>query len=469
MRLTKSHFLIFREEPIHFWASLHNEETTRHFSEFQQHLAIQGQITEKLAKTYLEQVILPRYDNAELLWQPEYTDGEFYAKVDALIYDKSTNSYDLYEIKATTSPDNYLDDIAFQQTVCEATIYINRAFILHLNKAYHRSGNLDLSALFTVTQMDEPIKKARSKIKASRDEMGRVAKLPNTNTLVACTKPNACPCKHLCHPALPKYPIYDLPYISRSKITALRARGITSIKDIPADFSLSEKQRNVVDAVQAGQPFIDKDAIQQELAKIIYPIAFLDYEAVLTSIPKYDGYYPNQNMAFQYSLHILENETADLKHYEFLGDDDSDPARSLVEHLAASIPNSGSIIVWNKSYEGGINKALVDRYPDYRDFALALNDRIYDLMQIFSQRKYIHPDFHGSASIKHVLPILVPLMTYKNMLVAHGGQAVQAWNELTRNDIPSDKKNELRRNMLAYCKQDTLAMVEIYKVLRCIH
>lgn len=81
MQITKSGFLIFLQEPIHFWASLHDAESSRHFGEFQQHLALQGQAVERLAKVFLEEIVLRSYGDAELLWQSEYRDGDFYARL----------------------------------------------------------------------------------------------------------------------------------------------------------------------------------------------------------------------------------------------------------------------------------------------------------------------------------------------------------------------------------------------------
>lgn len=468
MRITKTSFLNFLKQPIHFWAILHDEITNRRFGEFQQHLALQGQATERLAKAYLEEIILPQYQDAELLWQAEFIDGVFYAKLDGLVHNKSTNQYDIYEIKASTTPSNYVHDVAFQHMVCEANINVGHTYILHLNKAYHRAGELELSELFQITQMDNDIQSIHNNIAFARQLAVKVASLPDADSLSSCRKPKDCPCPHLCHPDLPAYSIYDIPRIKKDKIATLLSQGIVSIEDIPNDFPLSDLQRSVVSVIQNGSPVINHDAICQTLAEIKYPIAFFDYEAVITAIPAFDGYHPNQNMAFQYSLHVLREENAELEHYQFLADGDGDPAYGLVQQLAHNMPDDGSIVVWNKTYEATINKGLASLYPEYREFALSLNDRLYDLMLVFSKQLYQHPDFHGSASIKSVLPVLVPTMTYVDMPVGHGGQAVHAWNQMTADDISDVDRAKLRRDMLAYCEQDTLAMVEIWNFLKTL-
>jgi hypothetical protein len=45
------------------------------------------------------------------------------------------------------------------------------------------------------------------------------------------------------------------------------------------------------------------------------------------------------------------------------------------------------------------------------------NDATYDLMDIFSQNMYFDLGFHGSSSIKKVLPIMVPGMKYDDLAV----------------------------------------------------
>ena len=466
--ITKSDFLQFRESPIHFWAACHDEQTSRSFNEFQQHLAAQGRETERMAYTYLDSVVLPTYEDAELIWQAEYTDGLFYAKLDGLIHDKIRNTYDLYEIKASTKPDKHLEDIAFQTLVCEANIRINHAYLLHLNKDYLRSGDLQLADLFVCTKMDEDIAGVRDEIMTAREACVRSSQLQDPHNLEPCYKPKDCPCRHLCHPDLPAYPIYDVPRISKDKLNTLRSAGILSIHDIPNDIELSEKQQAVVDVIRSQQPAIDRRSICESLSEIAYPIAFLDYEAALTAIPAYDGYHPNENLAFQYSLHVIETSGADALHYEFLGDGYGDPARHLVAHLSQHMPQAGSVVVWNKTYEQGINTLLGRSYPEYEAFTQNMNARIYDLMNIFRDGHYHHPDFRGSYSIKAILPVLVPQLSYAGMPVAHGGQAVHTWNLLTAPEISTSEKQQLRTELLAYCRLDTLAMVEIWRELQSL-
>ncbi|MGO8814557.1 MAG: DUF2779 domain-containing protein, partial [Terriglobia bacterium] len=57
-------------------------------------------------------------------------------------------------------------------------------------------------------------------------------------------------------------------------------------------------------------------------------------------------------------------------------------------------------------------------------------------------------------------------MTYKGMAVSQGSEAGLAWEKMVRAEAGSDERRKLRDDLLAYCKQDTLAMVRLLEVLR---
>jgi hypothetical protein len=75
---------------------------------------------------------------------------------------------------------------------------------------------------------------------------------------------------------------------------------------------------------------------------------------------------------------------------------------------------------------------------------------------------YVDIPFAGSTSIKKVLPVVVPDLTYEGMDVASGTDAMEAWIRLIT--MPNGaEKDQLREAMLEYCKLDTYAMVRIFE------
>jgi hypothetical protein len=96
-----------------------------------------------------------------------------------------------------------------------------------------------------------------------------------------------------------------------------------------------------------------------------------------------------------------------------------------------------------------------------------VNDRIYDLMKVF-KKDYLHPDFQGSASIKKVLPVMLPELSYKTLNIQNGTMALSEWEKMINGGLHKDEREEIRKNLLAYCKLDTLAMVEIFNKLKML-
>ena len=159
--------------------------------------------------------------------------------------------------------------------------------------------------------------------------------------------------------------------------------------------------------------FYDIEAIESRLAELEYPLYFLDYETYPAAIPVFDGCYPFQQVPFQYSLHVQKDSSAPIEHKEFLHIDDSNPIMNLTHQLRKDMGNIGSVIVWNKSFEGKCNSDMAEQVPELSDFLLGINTRFFDLEEVFKKQMYVDKGFLGRTSIKNVLPILVPNLTYK--------------------------------------------------------
>jgi len=79
---------------------------------------------------------------------------------------------------------------------------------------------------------------------------------------------------------------------------------------------------------------------------------------------------------------------------------------------------------------------------------------------------YFDLKFKGSASIKKVLPVLVPNMSYDWLNIWKWDIAMQTLKNLISWRISdNDERIKKIKDLLVYCRQDSLAMLEIYKVL----
>lgn len=465
--ITKTDFLRYLDTPMHLWAEKHDQLETV-LSPFNQHLLKQGKEIEKLGEEFLIRLFAAQGLDPKIDREQTFKDRNFQARVDVIVFDSDEDVYDLYEIKSSTSiKKEHKYDVAFQRLVCEATISVRNVFIVHVNKEFIRDGALDVSSFFTLLNMNDEIEKLRNEVAAARKEAWKIAESDTPEGISECMKPKDCPCPKLCHPELPEFSIFELARLHKNKLRELKGSGVLAIQDIPDDFPLTERQQKQAAVVKVGKPLINYSVIKAELGKLEYPLYFLDYETFNPGEPWYEGYKPHQHMVFQYSLHTVASYGTKPEHFEFLSTDAVDPGIKIVEHLSRHIGETGSVIVWNKPFEAGKNREMAERYPDYREALENINDRIFDLMEIFSKGYFIHPDFHGSASIKKVFPVLVQDndLNYEELSISKGDAAMMAWKEIMTGETAQKDIPKTRQDLLRYCEQDSIAMVMVWEVL----
>lgn len=133
--------------------------------------------------------------------------------------------------------------------------------------------------------------------------------------------------------------------------------------------------------------------------------------------------------------------------------------------MTKHIQPKGTVISWNKSFEKGVNSDIAERLPEYREAMERINNQMYDLKDIFSKQYYVHPDFQGSASIKKVLPALVPNLKYSDLVIHEGGQASEQWWFMVGPNTSKEELEDISKNLKIYCGLDTYAMYAIWKHL----
>jgi predicted RecB family nuclease len=195
------------------------------------------------------------------------------------------------------------------------------------------------------------------------------------------------------------------------------------------------------------------------------PACYLDFEAMMPPIPLYEGTRPYQTIPFQWSLHTIDGDGM-LNHKEFLADGVNDPRRQFAETLVDTLAWSDDPIIVYSAYE---HTRLKELAADFFDLSKALNAliaRLADLLPIVRSAIYF-PEFGYNNSIKSVSPALCPGFSYDDLDgVADGAAASGAFLQLASGALTVlNEAADLRTQLLAYCKRDTLAMVEVHKAL----
>lgn len=490
MTLSKSEYMMFLKHPAWLWLKKHDKAKLPEIGLATQAMFDNGHLFELYAeKLFPESVRLGFNNYPEYASLPTRTTKALNSGVKTILQGRietssvtcifdvldrvAGNVFDLYEIKSSTSVKiDHEYDLAFQVVVLEqASLTIRNVGVIHVNNRYIRNGEIDTKEITKLTDVTEAVRLLIDETKINIQQA--------LKTIQSDTPPSMSPrfvrlgpidewlaiYKSL-YSDLDPHSIYHLATLKPQLIGELEDLGITHIKDIPDHIALTDKQKRQIHVTKNNQRLIEKEKINNFLKNIQYPIYFLDYETLSSVIPSFDGIRPYQQVPFQYSLHIIENPTAPIQHKEYLHIKNTHPGLPLLQKLKEDIGETGTILVWYEKFEKARNKELGEMFPEYAKFMQSVNDRVIDLMTPFAEGWFVDKDFYGSASIKKILPILVSELSYKELNIQEGASAQRLWMETILDGKNAEQRDKIMSDLREYCKLDTLAMVQLYKVLQ---
>ncbi|MBS3108508.1 DUF2779 domain-containing protein [Candidatus Woesearchaeota archaeon] len=468
--LTKSNYIIGLSCPRHLWLKFHDSDKIQENDAQTKYLFEQGKIVGNLAKKLFPGgVDIPEDFNLNLkktqelikqrktLFEAGIIAENMYARADIFVPIK--DEWDIIEVKSSTSvKDDHIHDLSFQKHVYQlAGLKIRKCFILHINNTFVKNGEIVPKDFFIQKEVTKEVDKAIVGIQNRIDTMMAIInnkEPPKVNIGNGCNNELDCPSED-CWNFLPEEHVFEL-YRGGKKSLELFEANIRSIKDIPDECKLSDKQGIQRKCAKTGKVYINKVHIRKFLNSLTYPLHYLDFETFMTAIPIYDGTKPYQQIPFQFSLHV--DNANEMKHFEFLHNSKNDPRPSFLWEMKNALGTEGSIIVYNQPFEISRLKELALAFPEYKDWIESVLKRIVDLMQPFRDFDYYSPAQKGSCSIKDVLPAVTG-KSYEGLDIADGGSASVSYFEMVF------KGKELRKELLEYCKMDTEGMVLIVKKL----
>ena len=485
MRLSKSRYLSGCQCPLKLWYDCYERELATPPGAVQQAIFDTGTAVGELARERYPGGKLVEFDHfhsaealaqtSELLVDPAvpsiYEAAFLYrdvlVRVDVL--ERTPTGWNLVEVKSGTKfKDGVHDiDVAIQLWVLRgAGLVVENAGLLTLNRGYVYDGvSYDLEQLFLLHDCVDIAESLQSEVEQNIEAFMAMLDAGAPPFVVPgeqCSKPYDCAYYAHCTRGLvlPEYPVSELPGIRSRNIERLNADGVDEIAGVPDDYPLTPLQDRVRNAVLTQTEYIS-DNLGNALSSIRYPVYHLDFETFTPAIPRLAGTRPYDAIPFQYSLHV-EYEDGRVEHLEFLHEEDSDPMAVLAASLIEALGDDGTVCVYS-GYEKRIINALADRFPEYSDSLYAILDRLWDLLPVLREH-YYHPDFHGSFSIKKVLPVLVPELGYDDLTIQDGQTAGLSYlNSLVESDI--QVRQRMLADLKAYCGMDTEAMVRLREAL----
>ncbi len=492
--LSKSEYIMYLKHPAWLWLKKHDKKMLPEVDDNLQARFDAGNLFEEYAEKRFKDVLRVGFNGyQEYSSMPERTQkalkdgaktlsqGRFEANfageqitcivdIVELVGDKT---FDLYEIKSSTKvKPEHIDDLAFQVVVLESAGYsVRNIGVVYCNNQYVRSGALDelsLSVKQDVTsKVEQKLESTKRNIEAALTVVG-ASDMPDPTprrTKMGAIK-DWLEIYLALRPTQDKYSIYNLCSAAAEQLGQLEDLHISSIADIPDNFALKPKQKRQVEATKQASPIVNIAKIKKFINSLQYPLYFLDYETLSSIVPPFDGLKPFDQLPFQYSLHIIQEPGGDLLHKEFLHTLATNPVPELLQQLQADIGESGTVLVWWEGFEKSCNELMGKLMPEHLTFLEDVNSRVIDLMKPFSEGYYIDRDFMGSASIKNVLPVIAPELSYKDLDIQEGGSAQRLWMQAVYEDkFDQSEKAKLMESLRQYCELDTYAMVRIFEFL----
>jgi len=422
-----------------------------------------GRMLPPFSETALSESAAAIAQGEQTLFEATMSAAGMIARADALV--PCEGGWELIEVKSGKMPEDgvpkadYIDDIAFTLCVAQmAGVPVVRASLMLLSREYSLGssepmlGQVDVTAAamdraaelrFLVPTLVEAI---------SGDDP------PSPALRMACRD-----CEYFATTCIGKGvddSVLRIPRINKKKLAELLP--CERIGALPVSAKLTESQQQAVDVIKARSDRREA-AVLAELQSVRWPAFYLDFETVMPALPWFPGDSAYTALPMQYSVHVCSSPGIVRSHAEYLAEFNTDWRRNLAEQLLANLGGQGSIVVYS-SYEKTQLSAMAVRFPDLADQISNVVNRLFDLERFF-KTGYVHHGYAGSSSIKQVLPVLVLDLSYKTMVVGNGSDASAVFCLMREGLLAAGEHAARRRDLLAYCELDTLAMVRLHEVL----
>ena len=380
------------------------------------------------------------------------------------VLERLGNGHRVIEVKASNSQKpEHIPDVAVQARVAAACgVNVTAAEVLHLNREFRHPDAGDLFARTDVTAaVVDFLPGVADEIAAQRAMLA--GPIPDVPIGAHCFEPRDCPFIGRCWPAGADH-IGHLAGVGPKKTVAYLERGITSIKELPANERLNFTQKRQLKAMAENRVIVEP-TLSAALEPFSGRLGFLDFETIMRAIPVWPGMFPWQQAAAQFSYHERQADGT-YTHSAFLAEGPQDARPPLAEAMVRATASADRVVMYT-SFEKTRIRELQQAVPQLATELAALEAKLIDLHPVVKDCVY-HPGFNGSFSLKDILTPLVPELTYNDLVIVDGRVASVEIARLlfVADKIPKHERDRVRKELLEYCERDTWAMVRLVERLQ---
>lgn len=393
-------------------------------------MAVEGQYPNRQSAKRTQELIA---QGVETIYEATFIYNDTLVAVDLM--HKQNGKWSLYEVKSTNSvKPQHIKDVAVQYYVVQGSgLELEDAYLMHFDREYVKRGAIVPTQLYKAESLLEQVLAVQSTIAVNIELFQNMLLGDEPEVLmgIQCKKPYEC---DFCD------------YCSR----------------MPCN------QKENAEAIELSTEHqVQSSKIQDFVQGLEYPICHLDFETIIPAVPMFDESRPYQQIPFQYSLHTQQHPDAAVIHTDYLAPSDSsiDPRLGLITQMITETADAKTVLVYNLRFERDRIQEMMRDFPLYAATLQTIIDRMKDLMHPFQKKHYTTEALGRKYSIKLVLPMLCPDVSYNELEINNGMDASSKFLNLYY--CPDETLiAETRHHLLKYCHLDTLAMVKILEVLQ---
>lgn len=278
------------------------------------------------------------------------------------------------------------------------------------------------------------------------------------------------------------------------KISQITRDDIGVFDDEPTEAGLNRMQRQwlqvngIPESYDCGGYYFDRDYARVEMAQWQYPYHFIDFETSAVALPFYEGMRPYEQVAFQFSHHVMESDGSIRHAGEFICVAPGVfPNYAFARALKAELQSDrGTVFMWSH-HENTILSTIVrqlgedpnapedsDELVTFMRTLIKGGERKMEDLCTFAEKAFFHPDTKGGNSIKQVLPAVLKVSkllreTYTKPIYGspsgipslnYSSEQGFAWIKVVDGDVVSDPYGELKQYAKDLLPEDISAETE---------
>ncbi|MEN8809944.1 MAG: DUF2779 domain-containing protein, partial [Flavobacteriales bacterium] len=176
------------------------------------------------------------------------------------------------------------------------------------------------------------------------------------------------------------------------------------------------------------EAFVNRKELRKEMEKWKFPLHFIDFETSAVALPFTEGISPYEQVAFQFSHHMIKSDDTVIHKSQFISDTPGEfPNFRFIEQLKHSLGNDKGTIFRFASHENSILNAIKNQLEESEyenkneliEFIKTIASPTGNSEEIWTPSRnfvdlrevimdyYYHPLTKGSNSIKAVLPAIL--------------------------------------------------------------